>query len=63
MKFEANSMQELLSRIHYDIYEQLPHEDKGIPFSVRNALKKQFEGTDKILENRKKVALFDMEHF
>nr|KAJ0185601.1 hypothetical protein LSAT_V11C900489100 [Lactuca sativa] len=62
-KFEAKAMQELLSGIPHDIYEQLPDEDKSSPFNVWNSLKKQFEGTDKILANRKKVALTDMDNF
>ena len=52
-----------MSGIPHDIYEQLPDEDKGSPFASWNALKKQLEGTDKILANRKKAALLDMDNF
>ena len=62
-KFKVKAMQELLSGIPHDIYEQLPDEDKSSPFNVWNALKKQFEGTDKILANRKKAAFTDMDNF
>lgn len=40
VQFEAKAMQELLSGVPHDIYEQLPDEDKTTPFKVWTALKR-----------------------
>ncbi|TLX69865.1 hypothetical protein E9993_22700 [Labilibacter sediminis] len=62
-RLEAKAMQELLSGIPHDIYEQIPDDEKETPHDVWVALKKQFEGTPKIIANRMKSAILEMDNF